>query len=96
MGIIDSLLVSMISSMLLGLGIAVVVVMVICNYLANKISEKIKYDYLAQRIAEEICKRMMIIENQRKAAYKAATGSAEEQSRGGRDGAPEQTENRQE
>ena len=87
---------SILSSLLFGLGITIAIIAIICNYLANKISEKIKYDYLAQRIAEEICKRMMIIENQRKAAYKSATASAEDQSRGDRDGAPQQDESRQE
>ena len=87
---------SILGTMLFGLGITIAIIVIICNYLASKISDKIKYDYLAQRIAEEICKRMMIIETQRKAAYKGATGTAEDQSRGDRDGAPEQDENRQE
>lgn len=87
---------SILSSLLFGLGISIAIIAIICNYLANKISEKIKYDYLAQRIAEEICKRMLIIENQRKAAYKSATASDEDQSRGDRDGAPQQDERQQE
>lgn len=87
---------SILSTMLFGLGITIAIIAIICNYLANKISEKIKYDYLAQRIAEEICKRMLIIENQRKTAYKDATNAAEDQSKGSRTGAPEQDESWQE
>lgn len=76
--------------------VIIVAIIVICRYLAKRIAAEFKYDYLAQRIAEEICKRMMIIENQKKAAYKDATGAAEDQSRGARTGAPEQDESRQE
>ena len=49
------------------------VIRAICKYQARKISEAIKYDYLAERTAEEICKRLVIIEKDRKG--KAATVS---------------------
>lgn len=42
------------------------VIRAICKYHARKIAEAFKYDYLAERISEETCKRLMIIENNRK------------------------------
>lgn len=45
----------------------ILIVRAICKYMARKNAEAFDYDYLAERIAEETCKRMMIIE-QRKSA----------------------------
>lgn len=64
-----------------------------CRYQARQNAKAFDYDYLAERTAEEVCKRMVILEKQKEAAYKGATGSAEDQSRGDRDWAPEQAEN---
>ena len=36
-----------------------------CKYQARKNAEAFDYDYLAERIAEETCKRLMIIEKQK-------------------------------
>ena len=41
------------------------IIILICKYLAKQISMKFDYDRLAKRTAEEICKRMLIIEKQR-------------------------------
>lgn len=46
--------------------IAVLIIKAICKYQAKKNAEEFKYDYLAAKIAEETCKRLMIIENNRK------------------------------
>ena len=46
--------------------IAVLIIRAICKYQAKKNAEEFKYDYLAAKIAEETCKRLMIIENNRK------------------------------
>ena len=43
----------------------VVVVIKASKYLAKQISKYFDYDYLAQRTAEEVCKRMLIIEKQK-------------------------------
>ena len=43
-----------------------VIVIIVSKYLAKQISRYFDYDYLAQRTAEEVCKRMLIIEKQRK------------------------------
>lgn len=72
------------------------VIRAICKYQARENARAFDYDYLAERTAEEICKRLMIIERQKKMAYKGATNLAGDQSQGDRDGAPEQNESRQE
>lgn len=42
------------------------IIRAICKYQAKKNAEEFRYDYLATKIAEETCKRLMIIENNRK------------------------------
>ena len=46
--------------------IAIVIIKAICKYMARKNAEEFKYDYLATKVAEETCKRMMIIEKNKK------------------------------
>ena len=46
----------------------VVIIRAVCNYLARKNAEEFDYDYLAERMAEEICKKMMIIQKQKELA----------------------------
>lgn len=46
----------------------ILIIRAICKYMARKNAEAFDYDYLAERIAEETCKRMMIIENSKAAA----------------------------
>ena len=43
----------------------VMVVILISKYLAKQISKYFDYDRLAQRTAEEICKRMLLLEKQK-------------------------------
>lgn len=43
----------------------VVVVILVSKYLAKQISKYFDYDRLAQRTAEEICKRMLLLEKQK-------------------------------
>lgn len=40
----------------------VIIIRAVCNYLARRNAEEFDYDYLAERMAEEICKRGIIIE----------------------------------
>ena len=47
--------------------ISILIIRAICKYMARKNAEAFDYDYLAERIAEETCKRMMIIENSKAA-----------------------------
>lgn len=51
----------------------------ICKYAAKKNAEEFDYDYLAERTAAEICKRMIIIEKQRQSAHTDSTGNADKQ-----------------
>lgn len=60
--------------------IALVVIVVLyfviratCRYQARQNAKAFDYDYLAEKTAAEICKRMMIIERQKETAYKGAT-----------------------
>ena len=83
--------------------IALVVIVVLyfviratCRYQARQNAKAFDYDYLAEKTAAEICKRMMIIERQKETAYKGATNNSGDQSQGDRDGAPEQAETLQE
>ena len=46
--------------------IAVLIIRAICKYMAKKNAEAFDYDRLATRTAEEVCKRLMIIEKQKK------------------------------
>ena len=55
--------------------INVFIIRTICDYLAKQNAKAFDYDRLENRTAEEICKRMMIIERQK--ACNAATNSAE-------------------
>lgn len=57
--------------------IYILIIRAICKYMAKQNAEAFNYDYLAIRIAEETCKRLMIIEGQK--AYRAATPAAEAQ-----------------
>ena len=59
--------------------IAVLIIRAICKYQAKKNAEAFKYDYLAERIAEEICKRQMIIEKNKKEHQETPTNIQEEQ-----------------
>ena len=74
--------------------IYILIIRAICKYTAKQNAEAFNYDYLAIRIAEETCKRLMIIEGQK--AYSAATHAAEAQGTGNRVGAPEMDESPQE
>lgn len=67
--------------------IYIFVIRAICKYMAKQNAEAFNYDYLAIRIAEETCKRLMIIEGQK--AYRAATPAAEAQGTGNRAAAQE-------
>ena len=78
------------------IAITILVIRLICQYMAKQNANAFDYDYLAERTAAEVCKRMMIIERQKETANKSATDRAGDQSQEDRDGAPEQTENRQE
>ena len=78
----------------LKIAVTILIIRLICQYMAKQNARAFDYDYLAKRTAEEIYKKNL--NGKRNSAYKGATGSAEDQSRGDRDGAPEQDENRQE
>lgn len=49
-----------------------------CRYQARQNAKAFDYDYLAERTAEEVCKRLVIIEKQ-KTAYKGATKNTGDQ-----------------
>ena len=49
------------------------VIRAICNYQARRNAAEFDYDYLAERTAEEVCKRMVIIEKQKVSAYNGTT-----------------------
>ncbi len=72
------------------------VIRAICRYQARQNAKSFDYDYLAERTAEEICKRLALIERQKETAYKSATNQAGDQSQGDRDEVPEQAETLQE
>lgn len=79
--------------------IALVVIVVLyfviratCRYQARQNAKAFDYDYLAEKTAAEICKRMMIIERQKETAYKGATKNNGDQSQGDRDGDPQLNE----
>ena len=74
--------------------ITILIIRLICQYMAKQNARAFDYDYLAERTAEELYKRYL--NEKGNSAYKDATGSAEDQSRGSRTGAAEQDENRQE
>lgn len=66
--------------------IALVVIVVLyfviratCRYQARQNAKAFDYDYLAERTAAEVCKRMMIIERQKETAHKGATDNPGEQ-----------------
>ena len=44
----------------------VIIIRAICSYQAKQNAREFDYEYLAERIAEEICKRMLLIEKQKK------------------------------
>lgn len=50
-----------------------------CRYQARQNAKEFDYDYLAERTAAEVCKRMMIIERQKETAYKGANNLAGDQ-----------------
>lgn len=52
--------------------INILIIRGVCKYIAKQSTKELNYDYLANRTAEEICKRMMIIEKQKSAACNAA------------------------
>lgn len=62
----------------------------ICKYMAKQNAEAFDYNFMAARTAEEICRRMMIIEKQKAEADKSATPAGVDQNTGNRTGAPEQ------
>lgn len=66
----------------------------ICRYQAKENARAFDYDYLAERTAAEICKRLAIMEKQ-KTAYKGATNPDEDQSEGDRAGTQEQNGSQQ-
>ena len=65
------------------LGVAAIVLYFViratCKYQAKQNAEAFDYDYLAERTAAEICKRMIIIEKQRQSAHTDSTGNADQQ-----------------
>ena len=57
----------------------VLIIRLICQYMARKNAEAFDYDYLAERIAEETCKRMLLIERQKTQDQKVADGELHDQ-----------------
>ena len=96
---IDQILYSIIGLAILGFiiktAIYIFVIRSICKYMAKQNAEAFDYDFMAARTAEEICRRMIIIEKQKAEAYKGATNDTGDQSTGDRTGAPEQIGSRQ-
>ena len=74
--------------------INILIIRMICNYQAKKNAEYFDYDYLADRTAAEVYKRLIFIESQKTAA-KNATGTAEDQNLDTRTGGPELNDSRQ-
>lgn len=70
------------------------VIRAICRYQAKENARAFDYDYLAERTAAEICKRLAIMEKQ-KTAYKGANNGAGDQTDGNREGEPEQNGSQQ-
>ena len=66
-----------------------------CEHIPKKNADEFDYDYLAEKTAAEICRRMAIIENQKATATKSAAGSAADPNQGNRTGAPELDGSRQ-
>lgn len=58
--------------------IYVFIIRAICKYMAKQNAEVFDYDFMAARTAEEICRRMMIIEKQKAEADKSATSTDED------------------
>ncbi len=50
-----------------------------CNYQARKNADEFDYDYLAERTAEEVCKRLLIIEGQKSVINKVTSDRADDQ-----------------
>ena len=69
------------------IAVTILIIRLICQYMAKQNANAFDYDYLAERTAAEVCKRMMIIEGQK--AYRAATLAAEAQGTGNRAAAQE-------
>lgn len=63
----------------LKIAITILVIRLICQYMAKENAKAFDYDYLAERTAAEVCKRMMIIERQKETAHKGATDNPGEQ-----------------
>jgi len=63
--IFNSILMWGIISIIITIAIWVGIIVLICKYLAKQISIKFDYDKLAKRTAEEVCKRILIIEKQK-------------------------------
>ena len=65
---------------LAAIGIALFfVIRATCKYQAQKNAEAFDYDYLAERTAEEVCKRMLIIEGQKSRAGRIASDRVADQ-----------------
>ena len=56
----------------------IIIIRAICKYLAKETANAFQYDYLAKRIAEETCKRLLIIEKQRAVGHAETTNSEQE------------------
>lgn len=59
------ILISILIAIAIYIIILIAIIRAICDYAAKEISRSFKYDYLATKIAEEICRRMLIIEKQK-------------------------------
>lgn len=45
--------------------IHIAIIQAICKYMAKQNSKSFDYDFMARRIAEEVCKRLLLIEKQK-------------------------------
>lgn len=56
------------------------VIRAICNYQARRNAEEFDYEYLAERMAEELCKRMALIEKSKASNNNTNASAGEQQS----------------
>ena len=59
--------------------IGIIIIRAICNYQAKQNAAHFDYDYLAERTAEEICQRMIVLEKQKTKTESKETTEENEQ-----------------
>ena len=79
MGFGNIILTAVIIALIIYTAIGMIIFFIIratCKYQAKKNAEAFNYDYLAKRIAEETCKRLIIIEKQKQEEMEEARAGA--------------------